>query len=120
MYRKAIKETTSLEVNTSYEGESIEEKVNRIVNNKEPITDGAPLIYTDRKDGVLAETNPRTDRFEVAVEAMDKVAKAQIAKREARLNPIKGGKGEAGQEPGDKGGDKPGGETGGQSLEGTK
>ena len=26
-----------------YEGETIEQKVNRIVNNNEPITDGAPL-----------------------------------------------------------------------------
>ena len=36
-----------------YEGETIEQKVNRIVNNNEPITDGAPIIFTERKDGVL-------------------------------------------------------------------
>ena len=29
------------------EGETIETKVARIVQNKEPITDGAPMIYTD-------------------------------------------------------------------------
>ena len=33
-----------------YEGETIEQKVNRIVNNNEPITDGAPIIFTDRYD----------------------------------------------------------------------
>ena len=28
----------------TFEGETIEEKVERIVTNKEPITDGAPMI----------------------------------------------------------------------------
>ena len=45
-----------------FEGEQIEEKVNRIVNNNKPITDGAPIIFTEKKDGVLPEYNPRTDR----------------------------------------------------------
>lgn len=87
MYRHLIKtkSTTSISRNTSYEGETIEQKINRIVNNKEPITDGAPLIYTDRKDGVKPETDIRTDRFEIAVEAMDKVQKSHIAKREQRI-----------------------------------
>ena len=34
------------------EGEYIEEKVRRITENGEPIEDGAPIIYTERKDGV--------------------------------------------------------------------
>ena len=34
----------------SFEGEFIEEKVARVVENKEPIEDGAPIIYTERKD----------------------------------------------------------------------
>ena len=33
----------------TFEGETIETKVNRIVNNGEPIKDGAPIIYTERK-----------------------------------------------------------------------
>jgi hypothetical protein len=73
---------TTLEVNKTYEGETIEQKVERITQNGEPIKDGAPLIYTDRKDGVQAGYNIRTDRFEVAVEAMDKVHKSDIAKRD--------------------------------------
>jgi hypothetical protein len=83
MYKRNKPEKTTLTINTSYEGERLEEKINRIVNNKEPITDGAPLIYTDRKDGVRPDTNIRTDRFEIAVDAMDKVHKSSIAKREA-------------------------------------
>ena len=58
---------------TTYEGETIETKVNRIVNNGEPITDGAPIIYTERKDGVLPEYDIRTDRWDITIDAMDKV-----------------------------------------------
>lgn len=84
MYKQIIAKKTSLKVNKTYEGETIEEKVRRIVNNKEPIKDGAPLIYTDRKEGVLAGTNIRTDRFDVAIDTMDKLHKDSIAKREAK------------------------------------
>lgn len=81
-YKKANK--TRLNINSSTEGEPIETKIERITNNKEPITDGAPLIYTERKEGVLAGYNPRTDKWEIAIEAMDTVSKTNIAKREQR------------------------------------
>lgn len=64
----------------SYEGESIEQKVRRVVENKEPITDGAPIIYTEKKDGVLPQFNIRTDKWDIAMEAMDKVQASRIAK----------------------------------------
>lgn len=70
------------------EGETIEKKVERITTLKEPIKDGAPLIYTDRKEGVQAGYNIRTDRFEVAVEAMDKVTKTKVAQRESRMKVV--------------------------------
>lgn len=87
-YRKQKIQKTTLRANTSYEGETIEQKVARITQNKEPIKDGAPLIYTDRKDGVKEAYDIRTDRFEIAIEAMDKVSKAQRAKREAKPKTI--------------------------------
>lgn len=62
------------------EGETIEQKVERIVQNQEPITDGAPIIFTERKDGVLPAYNIRTDRFDIAIEAMDKYYAANAAK----------------------------------------
>jgi len=62
------------------EGETIETKIQRVVENGEPITDGAPEIFTERKDGVLAAYNIKTDRWEIAAEAMDKVHKSKIAK----------------------------------------
>lgn len=82
MYKKQPIPKTTIRVNDSYQGERIEEKIQRIVNNKEPITDGAPLIYTERKHGVQPAYDIRTDRFEIAVEAMDKVTKTHLAKRE--------------------------------------
>ena len=82
MYKKSKRTQTSIQVNKSYQGESIEQKINRIVNNKEPIKDGAPIIYTERKDGVKPEYDIRTDRFEIAIDAMDAVSKTYKAKRE--------------------------------------
>lgn len=62
------------------EGESIENKVYRITENNEPITDGAPIIYTNRDDGVLPAYNIRTDRWEIAQQAMDAINQANLAK----------------------------------------
>ena len=62
------------------EGESIENKVRRITENNEPITDGAPIIYTNRDDGVLPAYNIRTDRWDIAQAAMDAVNQANLAK----------------------------------------
>ena len=70
-------------IKTNYEfqiGESIETKVRRIVENNEPITDGAPIIYTNRDDGVLPAYNIRTDRWEVAQAAMESINQANLAK----------------------------------------
>lgn len=78
---KLINCTGRMESIETFEGETIETKVNRIVNNGEPIKDGAPIIYTERKDGVLPEYDIRTDRWDVAIEAMDKVNMDRMAKR---------------------------------------
>lgn len=81
MIKSKVNSSTSLNVNESYEGETIEQKMKRVVSTGEPITDGAPIIYTKRTDGVLAEFDIRTDRWDIAVEAMDAVSKSNIAKR---------------------------------------
>ena len=81
-YKKAVKsQLKSVEV---LEGEPIELKIERIVSNKEPITDGAPSIFTERKEGVISAYNIRTDRWEIASEAMDKVSGSVQAKRDAK------------------------------------
>lgn len=55
------------------EGERIELKIDRMTQNNEPIGDSAPLIYTPRKDGVIAAYDIRADKWDIALEAMEKV-----------------------------------------------
>ena len=104
--------STTFKVNDSYEGERIEQKIQRIMTNNEPITDGAPLVWTDRKDGVQPAYNIRTDRFDIAIDAMDKVTAAHQAKRKERadLKVVK-------DEPTD---NKPKDITGGEPIQGSK
>lgn len=85
MKRFKIINRTMIELNDSIEGETIEQKVMRITENNEPIEDGAPIIFTDRKDGVLPAYDVRTDRFEIAIEGMDYVAKSNFARRKDYL-----------------------------------
>lgn len=74
-----------LRINESKEGEPIEFKIERKVNNGEPMNEpGVQLLYTERAKGVLPETDIRTDRFEVAIEATDKIAKSFAARRGER------------------------------------
>lgn len=99
---KKIKTVGNININNSYEGERIEEKVERFVNGGEAIKDGAPLIYTERKDGVLPEYNIRTDRWDVGLEAMDYVSKSMRAKTIDMFpkNDVKGDdKGDVSNEP---------------------
>ena len=105
MYKAPVIERSSIKSNTSTEGETLEDKIDRFVNNKETITDqGSPMIYMERSEGINKAYNFRTDRFEVAIEAMDKVAKSYAARREERgklngslENPEGEDNGEAGQ-----------------------
>lgn len=85
MFTKPKFTTTTIVINNSAEGETIEQKVERLVNNNEPIDGTAENIYTERKDGVMPAYDIRTDRFELAVDAMDYVTKNHLAKREARI-----------------------------------
>lgn len=75
--------TSTIKVNKSYEGERIEAKIARMMNNKEPIKDeiGA-LIYEERRKGVNPNHDIRTDRWEHAVEEATNLAKSTVARRE--------------------------------------
>ena len=59
--------------NTDETGENIVTKVRRILDENEPLTDGAPLIYTPKEDGVKPEYDIRTDKWQIAINAMDRV-----------------------------------------------
>ena len=85
MYKKQKDFGTSINKYTAERGETIENKVKRMVVNKEPINESMKGgIYTERKEGVRPDTNIRTDRFEYAIEGMDIVSKSITAKREER------------------------------------
>jgi len=64
-----------------FEGEPLEWKIKRMLTNNEPIGDSAPILYTERAQGVLPDYNIRTDRWEHAATAMDYITRSKIAKR---------------------------------------
>lgn len=73
--------------NDPYEGNSIEEKCAKLIENNEPITDGAPIIYTEKKDGVLPQYDIRTDKWDIAQSAMDLANASKIAKSKGLKKP---------------------------------
>ena len=64
----------------SYEGQSIEERCKKLVETGEPIKDTSPLIYTPKEKGVMPQYDVRTDKWEIAQNAMDRVNRERIAK----------------------------------------
>lgn len=60
-------------------GEEITTKVRRILDENEPLTDGAPLIYTPKERGVVPEYNIRTDKWQIAMGAMDRVSEFKLS-----------------------------------------
>ena len=91
MYRK-IKNTTTrtgLLIEKLEIGEAIHEKVRRLINNKEPISDSAPRIYTEKKDGTLAAYDIRTDKWDILAEARKTEAMGNIEKSNNKLKIVK-------------------------------
>lgn len=81
MKNGVIKQKSNISTFPFYQGESIEEKIRRIGITGEPISAEAPEIYQERKDGVDAGCDIRTDRWDVALEAQDAIARTIIAGR---------------------------------------
>lgn len=78
----------------TYQAEPREVKLRKIINGEtNNMEDGVfPTIYTEKKDGVQPEFDIRTDRFEVAIEAIDKInqsAANQIAKNKGETEAAK-------------------------------
>lgn len=78
----------------TYEAEPREVKLRKIISGEASnMEDGVfPTIYTEKKDGVQPEYDIRTDRFEVAIDAMDKInqsAANQIAKNKGETESVK-------------------------------
>lgn len=89
-YRKGWIENPNL----AYQAEPREVKLRKIINGESSnIEDGVfPTIYTEKKDGVQPEYDIRTDRFEVAIEAIDKINESvanQVAKNKGETEAVK-------------------------------
>lgn len=71
-------------------GENIIIKVRRIIDENEPLEDGAPLIYTPKADGVRPEHDIRTDKWKIAMKAMDKVNEYKVSKylQDGEVKPV--------------------------------
>lgn len=103
MYKQPKKQKTTISINESREGETIEVKMEKVLQRKEQIHDEAPIIHTERREGVKDAYNVRADRWDAALDAKDKIDKTYTAKREegAKMKAEKGGKQEkdGGAEP---------------------
>lgn len=88
MYNKIKPQRTTIKHNKSYQGDTIEVKMLKLKANKEPIKDGAPIIYTDRSQGVVPTMDIRTDRFEEALNLRSALADKKVAKRGANTKNI--------------------------------
>lgn len=82
------------EPNLTYQAEPREVKLRKIISGEaNNMEDGVfPIIYTEKKDGVQPEFDMRTDRFEVAIDAIDKInqsAANQIAKNRGETEAVK-------------------------------
>lgn len=84
MYKKNKINRSKMVVNEGYHGETIETKIRRLMTVGEPLEAEVEPIYMERNEGVKAAYDIRTDRFEIAAEAMDKKYQADIAKREQK------------------------------------
>lgn len=80
--------------NLAYQAEPREVKLRKIISGESNnMEDGVfPTIYTEKKDGVQPEFDIRTDRFEVAIDAIDKINQStasQIAKSKGETEAAK-------------------------------
>lgn len=78
----------------TYEAEPREVKLRKIISGETSnMEDGVfPTIYTEKKDGVQPEYDIRTDRFEVAIDAIDKINQSvanQVAKSKGETEAVK-------------------------------
>lgn len=81
MKRGVTYKKTQFNVPITRTGESLEEMLRRMRNSKEPIQANAKINYTERKDGVLPQYDIRSDRFEYAMNAANRVHATKYAQR---------------------------------------
>ena len=94
--RNESRPITGIQRNESTIGEPIEQRIYRMVYEKEPINDAVPTHYQTKKEGVQAAYNIRADKFDIALDAMTTASKIatskgqETIKKETETNPEDG------------------------------
>lgn len=89
IYVKPKLKSNKLKGTKPFEGNSIEREIEQWQVNGVPIQRSVTnMYYTQRKYGVVEETDIRTDKWEVAQNAMEKVNQEFHKRIEDKLNPI--------------------------------
>ncbi len=88
-YKKRTYGRSTMLINNSFEGETLEQKVQRMMSNKEPIGTDKDAIFTERKQGILPAYNIKTDKWEIAVEAMNSIASGKVEQRTGSMKVVK-------------------------------
>lgn len=98
IYRIPKRTKTKFRINESVEGETIEQELNRLINNNEGglSTEQKPMIYLSPEQGVHYATDIRTDRWDKAIEQTERVTNhvdyvrdEKYKKRKEELDKIK-------------------------------
>lgn len=71
---------STIVVNESQKGEMLHKKVQRIMETGEKIDDGIPEIFTDRNAGINPDHDIRTDKWDQALDMIEKYDAAEAAK----------------------------------------
>ena len=106
MYKQNLIRPTRLEINKQTEGQRLEDKIARMINNGEPLkTMGTQLIYQERKDGVNPAYDMRAEKMDLALDAMNKVQESYKNRSKAKITVVKDPEtgtdsGKPGSEPG--------------------
>ncbi|QCS36437.1 hypothetical protein [Capybara microvirus Cap3_SP_379] len=76
-----------IKVNNHFEAKSLEKVLAEVMagTSTQDLGKEVPPIWTERKDGVLPQFDPRTDRWEIAQEAADTASKSHTAKRQRAI-----------------------------------
>lgn len=85
MYKTPIVREAGIKVNNSVVGETLENKIERYLANKEPLGDERDLIYTERADGIQQGYNIKADKWDIALDGIDKVQKSYKARGEEKI-----------------------------------
>ena len=72
----------------------------RIIENKEPIEKTMPIIYTPSNEEVAPAYNIRTDKWETAIDAMNKIYESKKENYNAKQKALKELQGEQGEQEG--------------------